>query len=293
MQVSILTREPMTVVGWKRKFRSILATDEGSSNEIGDLWMNTFKYDQVSKLPGSLGHPTWGVIWADPPEARSHPAELNYLAGVPFSSVPELPEGMASYSVPGGTFAMITHKGALSGLRATIESIHKWVEENGYTEPTSWCDLELYDERFFKPGPEQEMDYFINIVPAIAEQPPNVTIEPAPAANPRDLRDGEETGKRSREFNKRRTDALRPEPIQVGPDGKPVPSGNRKGKAKRKATKAKPKPRAKKKAISRSTSGKARKKSASKPKKRPAKSKRPARRAATRATKRKPGKRRK
>jgi predicted transcriptional regulator YdeE len=284
MEISILKREPMLVVGWKRKFTSILAVNEGSSNTIGDLWMNVFKYDELSKLPGSLGHPTWGVIWADPPEARSHPAELNYLAGVPFSEVPALPEGMGSYSVPGGTYAMITHKGSLNGLRETIQRIHKWVDENGYIEPANWCDLELYDERFFRPGPDQEMDYFINIVPAIAEQPPNVTIEQAPAANPRDIRDGEETGKRSREFSKRRTDALRPEKVRVGLDGKIAnPSRDRRGAAKPKKSAEKktgdrraPKKKATKKPRQKIQTKKrpakpAPKKPAGKPKKKPAK----------------------
>ena len=42
-------------------------------------------------------------------------------------------------------------------------NLHKWIEDNGYVEPANWHDLELYDERFFEPGPEQAFDYFASI----------------------------------------------------------------------------------------------------------------------------------
>jgi AraC family transcriptional regulator len=165
MTVTVVEREPMTVVGWERKFVSIFSPDATSASVIGDLWANAFQHDVVSRLPGSLGHPTWGVIWADPPAQRSHPDELHYLAGLPFSTVPPLPAGMSARTVPGGPYATITHRGPLSGLRDTIARVQAWSTEHGYEEHSDWHDLERYDERFFRPGPEQEFDYFISLRP--------------------------------------------------------------------------------------------------------------------------------
>ncbi|MCA8911721.1 MAG: GyrI-like domain-containing protein [Planctomycetes bacterium] len=159
MDVEVVEREPMIVVGWQARFVPIMSPNANNSSVIGDLWTKTFQYDVVSKLPGSLGHPTWGVIWKPADSGE----ELDYLAGVPFSSMPELPEGMSAREVPGGRFAKITHKGPLSGLKETIAGLHKWIEDNGYVEPANWHDLELYDERFFEPGPEQAFDYFASI----------------------------------------------------------------------------------------------------------------------------------
>lgn len=157
-EVTIVERDSMLVVGWSAKFRSILSPDANNFEVIGDLWMKTFDYDKVSKLPGTMGHPTWGVIWQDPDD----PKGLIYLAGVPFRNEPELPEGMASRKVPGGLYGKATHRGSLDGLKATMEDMHRWVDENGYTEPDNWHDLELYDERWNN-SPNAEMDYFIHI----------------------------------------------------------------------------------------------------------------------------------
>ena len=157
--VEIAHLEPMTIVGWQTQFTSIMSPEANSSSVIGSLWTKTFDYGVVSKLPGSLGHPTWGVIWHDPGAGNL----LNYLAGVPFGSVPELPAGMSSRGVPGGRFAKITHTGPLTGLKETIDFLHRWAKDHGHSAPGDWCELELYDERFFKEGSEQAFDYFMAI----------------------------------------------------------------------------------------------------------------------------------
>ena len=157
-EIQVVEREPMLVVGWSAKFRSILSPDANNFEVIGNLWMKTFNYDVVSKLPGAAGHPTWGVIWQDPDD----PKGLMYLAGVPFSSLPELPEGMTSREIPSGLYGKITHRGSLDGLKETMERAHRWVDDNGYAEPDNWHDLELYDERWGN-GPDAEMDYFIHV----------------------------------------------------------------------------------------------------------------------------------
>lgn len=159
MDIQIIELEPMLIVGWHARFESNLLPNANNSRVIGELWEKAFDQEVLEGLPGSLQKPKWGVIWEDTPKAD----ELNYLAGVAFSSVPELPKGMTSRAVPAQTYAKITHRGALSGLKDTIELLHRWVDENGYDEPDNWHDLELYDERFDTPGPSQAFDYFISI----------------------------------------------------------------------------------------------------------------------------------
>jgi predicted transcriptional regulator YdeE len=190
MEVTVVQLEPMTIVGWQTKFIHARSPDSNGMSVIGNLWRNVFKFDVLKALPGSLGHPTWGVIWGDPVQQRSRIDELNYLAGVPFAGVPALPEGITSRNVPAGSYARITHRGPLPGLPATIEHLYaNWLPESGY-EHAGVCDLELYDDRFFKEGPDQEFDYFISVKPAaVAAQPaPQVTIEAAQPAEPRPSR---------------------------------------------------------------------------------------------------------
>ncbi|MCB9892837.1 MAG: GyrI-like domain-containing protein [Planctomycetes bacterium] len=263
MEVKIVQREPMLVVGWHAKFRSIFAPDANNSNVIGNLWMNTFKYEVASKLPGSLGHPTWGVIWHDGDEA-----DLSYLAGVPFSSLPDLPEGMSSRQVPGGTWAKITHRGPLSGLKDTIEALHVWMRENNQPGPDNWIELELYDERFFKEGPEQEFDYFTLLSsdePATDETTPPWEVEtekePAPAKPRRRARAAKPAAKKK--------PATRKKPASGKPPAKPA-----KAKATSKPKKKKDKPAKSKKADKKATKKagkKADKKAAKKAKKKAAK----------------------
>ncbi|MEZ5993067.1 MAG: GyrI-like domain-containing protein [Planctomycetota bacterium] len=159
MEIEIIERDPMLIVGWQARFVSNLLPNANNSRVIGELWEKTFDLAAVGDLSGSLGGPLWGVIWEDTPDAE----ELNYLAGVAFSEVPALPEGMTSRAVPAQTYAKTTHRGSLNGLKETIEQLHHWVDEQGYVAPANWHDLELYDDRFLQPGPDQAFDYFISI----------------------------------------------------------------------------------------------------------------------------------
>lgn len=251
MEVTIVEREPMTIVGWAAKFIHARSPESNAPAVIGNLWRNTFKYDVLKGMPGSLGHPTWGVIWGDPVPQRARIDELNYLAGVPFAGVPALSPGLSYRAVPAGSYARITHRGPLSGLPQTIEHLYAdWLPGSGY-EHAGICDLELYDERFFKEGNEQAFDYFISVRPAAVaatvEASPQVTIEASPPA-----KDTEETGKRSRTFNEaKKTDALR-------------------GKSKPKASGSVKKQPAKKKTGAESASDRASKKKTKKPARKPA-----------------------
>jgi predicted transcriptional regulator YdeE len=257
MEVTIVQLDPMTIVGWQTKFIHARSADSNGMSVIGNLWRNVFKFDVLKALPGSLGHPTWGVIWGDPVQQRSRIDELNYLAGVPFAGVPALPEGITSRNVPAGSYARITHRGPLPGLPATIEHLYaNWLPDSGY-EHAGICDLELYDDRFFKEGPDQEFDYFISVKPtAVPAQPaPHVTITAATD------KDTEDTGARSRTFNERKkTDALHP---SDKPAAKPKKKAKAKKPAKKAAKKALRQP-GRKKAVKKKTAKKA-------PKKKPAK----------------------
>lgn len=157
--IKIIEREPMLLVGFTDKFICITAPNPNGGEVIGNLWKNKFDYGQISKLPGCLGHPNWGVMWGD--EVRANPDELNYLAGIPFSEMPELPEGLHAHEVPGGSYARITHKGPIDGIGISIHNLLKWMDENGYEH--AGHDLELYDDRWINGGPDAEMDYLIHV----------------------------------------------------------------------------------------------------------------------------------
>jgi predicted transcriptional regulator YdeE len=265
MEVTVVEREPMTIVGWQAKFIHVRSPDANGMSVIGNLWRNVFKFDVLKALPGSLGHPTWGVIWGDPVPQRSRIDELNYLAGVPFAGVPALPAGISYRNVPGGSYASITHRGPLSGLPQTIEHLYaNWLPGSGY-EHAGQCDLELYDERFFKEGPEQEFDYFISVKPAavVAEPAPAPQVTIAAATD----KDSEDTGARSRTFNERKkTDALHPSSKPAAKPKKQAKAKKPAKKAAKKATKKKAAPK-KKAAAKKKPAQKAHRKVAKKSKK--------------------------
>jgi AraC family transcriptional regulator len=107
----------------------------------------------------------FGIIYSRPESVRSHPHELQYIAGVQAAPSTTVPQGMDLRTIPAGTFAVFFHRGPIQKIGETCREIYRvWLPQ------TSWqhadiADVELYDERFECEGEKSEMEYWISVVP--------------------------------------------------------------------------------------------------------------------------------
>jgi AraC family transcriptional regulator len=116
-------------------------------------------------VSGRVGQAMYGVIYGRPDSERSHPDELQYIAGVPVSSADKIPAGMDSRTIPAGQFAVVTHRGPIDKLRDTVREIYRvWLPQSPW-QHAQIADIELYDHRFNCESDKSEMDYWVSVVP--------------------------------------------------------------------------------------------------------------------------------
>ena len=116
-------------------------------------------------MPNRIGDAMYGIIYGRPESQRSHPHEMQYLAGVAVSSIVEIPEGMVARAIPAGTFAVFTHRGPIKTIGDTIAEIYRvWLPQSSY-EHAGIADVELYDQRFRMNDESSEMEYWVTVTP--------------------------------------------------------------------------------------------------------------------------------
>ncbi len=71
--------------------------------------------------------------------------DFHYMAGM---EGPNVPEGMTTVNIPGGRYAVFTHKGGIGDLPKTIYSIWNRALPDAGLEPAMAPEFERYDERF-------------------------------------------------------------------------------------------------------------------------------------------------
>ncbi len=88
---------------------------------------------------------------------------FTYLAGVPVDEKTAAPDGLEKKRVPGGEFAVFTHRGevgedALSDLYLTMQYIYsQWLPESEYEYDMDRVDFEKYGPAFCAKPPEMEI----------------------------------------------------------------------------------------------------------------------------------------
>lgn len=172
MNLEIVQRAPLKVVGLQAKFISVLSADATSSRIIPDLWDAFIRnYQQIQHR---VGNDMYGVIWGDPLPQRTHPDQLNYIAGIEVTSFEGQPEGFVAREVPGGTFAKAVHAGTPANLKATLEVLYREALPQSGFAPTGEAELEVYGARFNPARPESELDIYVSVRPASAPRTANV-----------------------------------------------------------------------------------------------------------------------
>jgi AraC family transcriptional regulator len=162
-QPQIADKPELTVVGQERPFIHAQSPDANNLRVLGALWEEFGR--KAGSIPGRRGHAMYGVIYERPRSERSHPDELQYIAGVAASSPVEVPAGMVARTIPATTFAIFLHKGPIQEIGRTVGEIYtQWLPASGY-EHSRIADIELYDDRFCGGGPEAVMEYWISVRP--------------------------------------------------------------------------------------------------------------------------------
>lgn len=97
------------------------------------------------------------------PKLKKHKDECFYMACVEVDSLTHVPEGMQSFIVPSGRFAVFTHKGQITNIEHTMKYIFgSWLAQSG-EKLRDAADLEVYGDKFKLGSDDSELDIYIPI----------------------------------------------------------------------------------------------------------------------------------
>jgi AraC family transcriptional regulator len=102
-------------------------------------------FQQLGPIPGQIGKTTYGVVcFADLEQQK-----VEYMSGVEVSGFDGLPPDLGRMRIPGQQrYAVFTHEGDFSSLKATWDAIwNEWLPSSG-CQPDNTPDFEVYDEHF-------------------------------------------------------------------------------------------------------------------------------------------------
>jgi AraC family transcriptional regulator len=163
-QPRIVQKPPLTIVGLEASFIHALSPDTNNFKVIPPLWDRLIH--RSGEVPGRIGTSTaYGVIYSLPEADRSHPHELQYIAGVQAQLPADPPPGMVLRTIPAGTFAVFLHRGSIQKIGETCREIYReWLPQSAW-QHSDIADVEVYDERFDCEGEASEMEYWISVGP--------------------------------------------------------------------------------------------------------------------------------
>jgi AraC family transcriptional regulator len=142
------------VLGVGGKFISVLSPERNNHIVIPKLWDEFINRKQEVK--DQQGDYTIGLIAAIiPPEVKSHPFELFYMACVEVQDVNNI--------IPAGNYAVFTHRGPIARIGETMKYIYQtWLPQSG-KKLRKAAELEFYDKRFNPISETSEMEVCIPI----------------------------------------------------------------------------------------------------------------------------------
>ncbi|MCE9634322.1 MAG: GyrI-like domain-containing protein [Planctomycetes bacterium] len=156
----IVTRDAFHVVGLRERY------EQGKQMGIPAQWDRFVP--RIDEIANRSVHRTYGVCVCearDPASSPGGPPHFQYTACAEVSAIERVPDGMIGFTVPGGTFAVFTHRGPISEFGATIQAVWGGGLAAAGLTPTGAPDFELYDERFCGGGEGSVVEIFIPVVP--------------------------------------------------------------------------------------------------------------------------------
>ena len=149
MEPRIVKRTAFTVVG--RKYHG-----KNENREIPQMW-DEFGPRMTEIKHVANPHVAYGVC--DSLDSSSH--EFDYIAGLEVSSTVEIPEGMVSWKIPEGKYAVFTCTLPTLG-EAYQHAYHTWLPQSGHKRACG-PEFEVYGDSFDPRDPGSEMDIYIPI----------------------------------------------------------------------------------------------------------------------------------
>lgn len=164
----VVARDAFHVVGIAERY------EMGKQWGIPEQWGRFVP--RIEEIPHRDVHRTYGVCVCEPKDAAdapcassgdaAKPSFFRYLACAEATRIADaLPAGMVGFTVPGGTFAVFTHRGKITGISATIQAAWGGGLAAAGLTPTGAPDFELYDERFKGGGDDSVVEIWIPVVP--------------------------------------------------------------------------------------------------------------------------------
>jgi AraC family transcriptional regulator len=112
-----------------------------SNQGIPRQWLRFTPY--IGNIPGQIGRTAYGVCCNG-----DGAGNFDYIAGVEVAGFDDMPGEFARIRIPAQRYAVFSHRGHISTLRATIYTIwNKWLPASGHAHADA-PDFERYDERF-------------------------------------------------------------------------------------------------------------------------------------------------
>lgn len=148
MEHTIKQKPAFTVVGMKHR-------GAPGNPEIPKLWDRFIPLEQQIKHRAEP-HIGYGVMGRYDPATNT----FDYMAGVPVTSTDDIPDGMETWQLPAGKYAVFTT--CLKTIHQDMNAIYsQWLPGSGY-QPVDQPNFELYDEDF-KGGDEDPVYVYIAI----------------------------------------------------------------------------------------------------------------------------------
>ena len=162
MDLPVIRERPaLNIVGIDAPFIHALSPDANNLEVIGGLW-NDFLH-RAREIPHRVGREMYGVAYALDESLRSHPDEMQYIAGVAVGEVGDLSAPLVSKLIPAGRFAAITHRGPISKIGETVGQLYNdWLPQSKF-QHSGIADIEVYGPRFNPTAEASEMEYWISV----------------------------------------------------------------------------------------------------------------------------------
>ena len=155
-KIEILTHPEVTVVGLKYRGKN-------EAGEIPQLWQKANQIWEKIQTLDDAAHAGYGISIMD--EAFEDTMVFEYIAGFPvLEGDAEQPEGLDTFTIPAGEYAVITVPN-LASISQAYHAIYRWISQSDFVEEDHTSgnfNFELYGEAFM---PEQGSEKFFIYVP--------------------------------------------------------------------------------------------------------------------------------
>ncbi|MEM7365044.1 MAG: AraC family transcriptional regulator [Pseudomonadota bacterium] len=147
--------EPIRTIGLAEEF-DMISRLEG----IPALWQRFVPY--IGTIAGQQTDGTYGVCC-------DHDNGMTYSAAVAVEPNAHIPEGLTEITIPGGLYAVFTHRGEITAIRDTVAWIwNDWLPNNQEYQSRGTPDFEYYDDRFDPETATGDVDIYVPLAPRMS-----------------------------------------------------------------------------------------------------------------------------